>query len=94
MLVAAALTISATSALAQEPAEFQAMYPDRDVLNGGALTPAGRQGLQRPFGAAGTAGAASDYEANNAAMSSAGPSFRAPRRHHTYDPATRRHRSR
>jgi hypothetical protein len=41
--VAAALisTISATSALAQaaisEPAAFQAMYPNRDVLNGGAL---------------------------------------------------------
>ena len=24
----------------QEPAAFQAMYPNRDVLNGGALTPA------------------------------------------------------
>ena len=42
-LVAAALisTISATSAFAQaaisEPAAFQAMYPNRDVLNGGAL---------------------------------------------------------
>jgi hypothetical protein len=28
------------------------MYPDRDVLNGGALTPAGRMGLERPGGAA------------------------------------------
>ncbi|MGJ5181259.1 hypothetical protein ACQR16_20845 [Bradyrhizobium oligotrophicum] len=36
----------------QEPAAFQAMYPDRDVLNGGALTPAGRVGLVRPSGAA------------------------------------------
>jgi hypothetical protein len=42
-LVAAALisTFSATSAFAQaaisEPAAFQAMYPNRDVLNGGAL---------------------------------------------------------
>jgi hypothetical protein len=44
-LVAAALisTISATSAFAQaagafisEPGAFQAMYPNRDVLNGGA----------------------------------------------------------
>ena len=41
-LVAAALisTISATSAFAQaaisEPAAFQAMYPNRDVLNAGA----------------------------------------------------------
>ena len=36
----------------QEPAAFQAMYPNRDVLNGGALTPAGRVGLERPGGAA------------------------------------------
>jgi hypothetical protein len=57
MLVAAAMisTISATSALAEpaisEPGAFQAMYPDRDVLNGGALTPAGRMGLELPGGA-------------------------------------------
>lgn len=36
----------------QEPAAFQAMYPNRDVLNGGALTPAGRMGLVRTHGAA------------------------------------------
>ncbi|WP_315733898.1 MULTISPECIES: hypothetical protein [unclassified Bradyrhizobium] len=36
----------------QEPGAFQAMYPDRDVLNGGALTPAGRMGLVRASGAA------------------------------------------
>jgi len=36
----------------QEPAAFQAMYPDRDVLNGGALTPVGRTGLVRASGAA------------------------------------------
>ncbi|WP_257167126.1 hypothetical protein [Bradyrhizobium sp. SRS-191] len=36
----------------QEPAAFQAMYPNRDVLNGGALTPAGRLGLVRAQGAA------------------------------------------
>src|ERR1700753_400773 len=36
----------------QEPATYQAMHPDRDVLNGGALTPAGRMGLERPYGAA------------------------------------------
>ncbi|MGJ4895131.1 MULTISPECIES: hypothetical protein [unclassified Bradyrhizobium] len=35
----------------QEPGAFQAMYPDRDVLNGGALTPAGRMGLVRASGA-------------------------------------------
>jgi hypothetical protein len=89
MLVAAALlsTLSATSALAQaaisEPGAFQAMYPNRDVLNGGALTPAGRIGLQLP------GGAASRYAANNAyaAMGTASPSYRA-RRYHRYDPAT------
>ncbi len=35
-------TISASYAAADEPAAFQAQYPDRDVLNGGALTPEGR----------------------------------------------------
>jgi hypothetical protein len=42
--LAAALALSvmaATSAFAQfsEPGVYQAMHPDRDVLNGGALTP-------------------------------------------------------
>jgi hypothetical protein len=51
--VAAALmsAISATSALADDPDAFQAMYPNRDVLNGGALTPAGRMGLEQSRGA-------------------------------------------
>src|SRR5882757_800173 len=42
MLILAALisTISLTSALAGEPAAFQAQFPNRDVLNGGELTPA------------------------------------------------------
>jgi len=56
-LFAAALIVSATSALAQaalsEPAAAQAAYPNRDVLNGGALTPAGRLGLELPGGAVG-----------------------------------------
>ena len=47
---AAALTavtaLTATPVLAQaafsEPAAFASMYPNRDVLNGGALTPYGR----------------------------------------------------
>ena len=85
MLVAAALisTISATSVLAQEPAAFQAAFPNRDVLNGGALTPAGRMELEL------RGGAANAYAANNASagIGSAGPSFRA--RHDG-----RRHRSR
>lgn len=30
----------------QNPSTFAAEYPNRDVLNGGALTPAGRMGLE------------------------------------------------
>ncbi len=61
ILIAAALvsmtTITAASAqlppwAATNPDSFQAQYPDRDVLNGGALTPAGRMGLELPGGAA------------------------------------------
>jgi hypothetical protein len=79
LLVATALisTVSATSALADEPAAFQAQFPDRDVLNrGAALTPAGRI-LGQP------GGAASLYEANKAGagIGSASPSSRAPRHH-------------
>jgi hypothetical protein len=87
-------TISATSVLAHEPAAFQAQFPNRDVLNGGALTPAGRTGLELPGGAS---------AANNAyaGMGSASPPFR-PQRYHSGDPATdtflghdgRRHSSR
>lgn len=29
-----------------EPESFEAQYPNRDVLNGGALTPAGRMGVE------------------------------------------------
>ena len=70
-LVAAVLLSTAmatTSANAQlpvwaqsEPAAFQAQYPDRDVLNGGALTPAGRMGLVLPGGAAPVFRAGSAY---------------------------------
>jgi hypothetical protein len=60
VLIAAALISTATISSAsaawsfadQEPAAFASMYPDRDVLNGGVLTPAGRMGLERPGGAA------------------------------------------
>ncbi len=60
MLIAATLISTATISSAsaawsfadQEPATFASMYPDRDVLNGGALTPAGQMGLERPGGAA------------------------------------------
>lgn len=59
-LIAAALisTETISSAFAawsfadQEPAAFASMYPNRDVLNGGALTPAGRMGFERAGGAA------------------------------------------
>lgn len=43
---------AAWSFVDQEPAAFASMYPNRDVLNGGALTPAGRMGLERAGGAA------------------------------------------
>jgi len=65
-LIAAALLsmTTVTSASAQlptwavsEPAAFEAQYPDRDILNGGALTPAGRMGLELPGGAAPAFGA-------------------------------------
>jgi hypothetical protein len=78
MLVAAALisTISATSALAQEPDEAEAEYPNRDLLNGGGLTPAARLGLE-------PGGVASLYAANRAAAGFAGASPASPaRRHH------------
>ena len=58
MLLAAALisTIPASAALAQaaisELGAYQALNPDRDSLNGGALTPAGRMGLEGPDGIA------------------------------------------
>jgi hypothetical protein len=59
LLIAAALLLTATITSAsaawsfadQEPAAFASMYPNRDVLNGGALTPAGRMGLERSGGA-------------------------------------------
>lgn len=55
-LIAAALlsTIALASASAEQlpiwaienPSTFAAEYPNRDVLNGGALTPAGRMGAE------------------------------------------------
>lgn len=74
--VALLSTISATAALADDPDAFQAQHPDRDILNGGALTPAARQGLVRPFGAAGGYPASGAYAGPN----SAGPVLR-PQRH-------------
>jgi len=42
LLSAAALTPTLAQAQFSEPAAYQAAHPDRDVLNGGQLTPAGR----------------------------------------------------
>jgi hypothetical protein len=53
MLVAAALILSISPVSAGEggPEVFQSQYPDRDAYTG-ELTPAGRLGLELPYGAA------------------------------------------
>jgi hypothetical protein len=78
-LVAAALisAVPVAFALADEPAAFQAQYPNRDVLNGGALTPAGRLELELPSGAAAPNALGHAYNG----MDEAGPVVPA-RRHH------------
>jgi len=53
VLSAAIATPVFAQAAFSEPAAFEAMHPDRDVLNGGALTPAARMGLELPGDAAG-----------------------------------------
>jgi hypothetical protein len=55
---------------ASNPGAFEAQYPDRDVLNGGALTPAGRMGLELPGGAAPVFGTNEGYTADRASASS------------------------
>jgi hypothetical protein len=53
-LVAASLmSIALTSSAFAQCADC-ANYPDRDVLNNGAQSPAGKAGLMRPGGAAGS----------------------------------------
>ncbi|HEY1981415.1 MAG TPA: hypothetical protein VGH13_15165 [Xanthobacteraceae bacterium] len=72
LAAAALLSVAAiTSANAQlptwaqsEPAAFEAQYPDRDILNGGELTPAGRMGLELPGGAAPAYGVGNVEKAN------------------------------
>ncbi|WP_061022185.1 hypothetical protein [Bradyrhizobium sp. CCH5-F6] len=44
-LLAVALTPTMAQAQFSEPAAYQAAHPDRDVLNGGQLTPAARAAL-------------------------------------------------
>lgn len=56
VLAAALLAVvsggSATAAAINTPGAYQAQYPDRDPLNDGVQTPAGKMGLVRPGGAA------------------------------------------
>src|SRR5712692_9949337 len=92
-LIAAALVsmTAVTSSSAQLPSwaatnpdSFQAQYPDRDVLNGGALTPAGRMGLELPGGASPPVfGTNNAYAATGRATASSCAQL-----YHSYDPAT------
>jgi hypothetical protein len=65
------------------PDSFQAQYPDRDVLNGGALTPAGRMGLELPGGAASVFGPRNIYDARGSAAA-----LSCAQRYRSYDPAS------
>jgi hypothetical protein len=93
-LVAIALLLmaSATSANAQpafsQPDAFQAEYPNRDVLNGGALTPAGRMGLERPDGAAGSHPAQDAHAQISNVPTEGTGSNSCAQRYHSYNPAT------
>lgn len=74
LVIAAAMTatLGLTSTLAQaqfsEPGAFQAANPDRDVLNGGQLTPYGR------------AIRAQQYQGSNSAFAAQPPSSAPPAR--------------
>jgi BA14K-like protein len=91
IVVAALVSMTAvTSASAQlpnwaasNPDAFQAEYPNRDVLNGGALTPAGRMGLELPGGAAPVFRANNAYAATGRATASSCAQL-----YHSYDPAS------
>lgn len=65
------------------PGAFEAQYPDRDVLNGGALTPAGRMGLELPGGAAPVFGPSGIYRTPGSVDA---PSC--AQRYRSYDPAS------
>ncbi len=76
LLSAAALMPTLAQAQFSEPAAFQAAHPDRDVLNGGQLTPAARAAL-------GQQGAPSNAYALQAYPSPVAPIVRSRhRRHH------------
>jgi hypothetical protein len=66
-LVAASLmSIALTSAASAQCADC-ATYPDRDILNNGAQTPAAKMGLMRPGGAAGSPSTANTANSANGA---------------------------
>jgi hypothetical protein len=67
MMSAATLTSTMAQAQFSEPAAFQAANPNRDVLNGGQLTPAGRAALGQPqYEGASGAYASQNYPASGA----------------------------
>jgi hypothetical protein len=79
ILIGAALVSLATvtTASAQLPSwavtnpdAYQAQYPNRDILNDGALTPAGKMGLEFAHGAAPAFGARNAYTATGRATRS------------------------
>lgn len=76
LLSVAALLPTMAQAQFSEPAAYQAAHPDRDVLNGGQLTPAGRGALGQP-------GAPSEAYASQTYPSPVAPAVRSRhRRHH------------
>lgn len=74
-LLAAAALSTAAQAQFSEPAAYQAAHPDRDVLNGGQLTPAARASRGQP-------GMPDDAYAAQAGPSAVAPASRAGHRHH------------
>jgi len=86
-LVAASLISIALPSYAFAQCTECAMYPDRDPLNKGAQTPAGKSGLMQPGGAAGSTNAANTVNnpnntnnANNARAEMRDNSSQRPRR--------------
>jgi hypothetical protein len=68
---------------AADPSAFEAQNPDRDALHNGAMTPAGRMGLELPNGAAQVLRTNNVYSAMDSATTSS-----CAQRHHSYDPAS------
>jgi hypothetical protein len=72
-LVAASVAVAtvALTSMVLTPAAYAqclqcAMYPDRDPLNGGVQTPAGKMGMEFPNGAAASHAASVPASVNNA----------------------------